>query len=142
VRPVLKVSLVYLVFQVVQVSRAAKESLEMVVSLVQEVREEPWVLQAEMENVEELVVMENAEEAVPQEPKVNKDIQECQDYLVPRVILACRDSQVKQVPMDPLENLEKMDRKVHQDPREIWDLVAFWGQEVSQVQQVNQVFLA
>lgn len=114
----------------------------MVVSLVQEVREEPWVLQAEMENVEELVVMENAEEAVPQEPKVNKDIQECQDYLVPRVILACRDSRVKQVPMDPLENLEKMDRKVHQDPREIWDLVAFWGQEVSQVQQVNQVFLA
>merc|ERR1711990_1279820 len=85
--------------------------------------------------------MENVEEAVHLEPKVNKAILECQDYQVPKVILVFLGSQGNLVLMDPQENLARMGLKDNQALKEIWDLVDSWDREDSQVQLVSQAFL-
>ena len=134
--------LVCLVFLVHQVLKAPRVNLEMVGKLVQEEAEEQWDLLAEMESVVEQVVMESVEEVVPLEPKENKDTLECQDCQVPKDTLVYQGFQESRVVMDQLESPEKMDPKVNQDLKVIWDPADFWDQEDSQVQLDNQVFLA
>jgi hypothetical protein len=111
--------------QVHLVLRVLRVSLEMVEKLEQEVEEVQWAPQEEMVKEEELVEMENVEEVVHLEPKENKVILECQDYLDPKDILVCQVFLVNLVQMDPLENLVRMGHRVNLVLRVIWVHVDF-----------------